>query len=167
VGYFQHMNNKHTISTKLWVALALIAGSLDFYLCLAFLCTSAHGLNVSNDRVVYYRTLGVNKSEDCPYLAQIRADIASTGFPAGWTVYVACTPQSWDLVLRQADSVGRTHTGFTNRKNRITVINGAMYYSGFSQFGTLKSGASVLRHELGHIICNCSDENEADRAVGF
>ena len=112
-------------------------------------------------------TLGVRNPGDCQHISEIRSDVSSTGFPAGWTVYVSCTTQSWDLVLRQADSVGRTHTGFTNRKNRITVINGAMYSSGFSQFGTLKSGASVLRHELGHIICNCSDEDKADRAVGF
>jgi hypothetical protein len=90
-------------------------------------------------------------------------DLKTVQFPSDWTVYVACDIGTWQAVLRKAD-VRLTDAALTDRAHKLTIINGAMYSPSFSfDAYTQKTPERVLRHELGHIICNTSKEEIADR----
>jgi hypothetical protein len=52
----------------------------------------------------------------------------------------------------------------TERKQKFTIVNGMMYNPLFSFAGYVqKTPERILRHEVGHIICNTSSEDVADR----
>jgi len=59
-------------------------------------------------------------------------------------------------------------TAFTNLKGRLTVLNGMIYLQPVPLRGTnQRTPKSVLQHELGHILCKCSDEAKADKTAGL
>ena len=113
-------------------------------------------------------SVGVKTPTECPALAPLVADLKDVQFPDGWTVYVTCTANAWDDAGRQLDTKGRTSVAMTSQAKRFTVINGAVYLSSFDWTGThQRTGKQVLRHERGHILCRCNNEDRADKAAGL
>lgn len=110
---------------------------------------------------------GVKHLSSCEFATRpLLADLKGTPFPADWTIVVACNQVVWEEIKQKADAL-RTETAFTNLQKRITVINGGIYRATLPLLGVHKSPQLVLRHEAGHIICVCNDEEAADRAAGI
>ena len=111
--------------------------------------------------------LGVKTPDSCRFATgPLIADLVSVPYPKDWTIVVACTATVWDQLQRKADAL-QTNTGFTNLQNHITAINGQIYRATQPLQGTVHRAPSlVLRHERGHILCQCDGEAEADRAAG-
>ena len=107
---------------------------------------------------------GLNtKPERCPAMALLIVDLNAAQFPADWTVYVACDPGTWQSIEQRVGGVN-TSAALTDRKHKFTIVNGMMYNPLFSFAGYVqKTPERVLRHEVGHIICNTSSEDVADR----
>ena len=107
---------------------------------------------------------GLNtKPEKCPAMAPLMADLNTARFPDDWTVYVACDPGTWQSIERRVGGLN-TEAALTDRKQKFTIVNGMMYNPLFSFAGYVqKTPERILRHELGHITCNTSSEDVADR----
>jgi hypothetical protein len=110
--------------------------------------------------------LGVNKPADCSALPLLLDDMKTVQFPANWTVYIACSDVTWRKVIQREDVEGLTSAGITDRAHKLTIINGAMYSSFFS-FGrqVQKTPLRILKHELGHIVCDSRKEDIANDFV--
>lgn len=108
---------------------------------------------------------GVKKAMDCELVTRpLLADLPAVGFPEDWTIIVACNQEVWRLLQRRANAT-LTNTAFTQVENRITVINGMMYMETLPLKGsTHATPLAVLKHEHGHILCNCNDERKANAA---
>ena len=103
------------------------------------------------------------KPTQCPALAPLLEDLKTFDFPADWTVYVACDAGTWQDVQRKAGGLN-TDVALTVRPSKLTIINGMMYTPSFSfENYTQKTPQRVLKHELGHITCDTSSEEKADR----
>jgi len=124
--------------------------------------------NVADAANVKVIAVGAKTVAECPALAPLTTDLKDVQFPDGWTIYVACTPRAWDDVGRQLDTRGRTNAAMTSQSAHVTIINGAIYSSTFDWTGThQRTGKEVLMHERGHIICQCNDEDKANKAGGL
>ena len=96
-------------------------------------------------------------------MAPLLADLNTAQFPADWTVYVTCDPGTWQSIEQRVGGVN-TGAAFTDRKQKFTIVNGMMYKPLFSFASYVqKTPERILRHEVGHIICNTSSEDVADR----
>jgi hypothetical protein len=94
----------------------------------------------------------------CAALEPALVEIARVPFPAGWTLVVACNETEWQMLQTKADAQATKHA-FTNLAGRVTVLNGVM----FLQNAVSRPAHRILLHEIGHIKCNCGDENKAER----
>jgi hypothetical protein len=108
--------------------------------------------------------IGLNTKPDrCPALAPMMADVDAAPFPPDWTVYVACDAGTWQRIKQRVGGVN-TDAALTDRQHKVTIVNGLLYNPMFSFAGYVqKTPERILRHELGHITCNTSSENLADR----
>jgi len=110
--------------------------------------------------------LGVNKPADCPALRPLLEDLKAVQFPNNWTVYVACSDVVWQKIIQREDVEGLTSVGITDRVHKLTIINGAMYSPLFSfDRQVQRTPVRILKHELGHIICDSRKEDVADGFV--
>jgi len=112
--------------------------------------------------------LGVSAADMCAFATKpLIEDLKGIDFPKDWTIAVACTPAIWERLQRQRDDFN-TVTAFTNLKGHLTVLNGRIYLEPVPLRGTWHwTPRRVLRHELGHILCNCDDEAKADKAASL
>jgi hypothetical protein len=78
-------------------------------------------------------------------------------YPKDWTVVVACSDSDWQYLQCKADAMGTKHA-FTNVKGRTTVIRGEMLLNPLIG----RSVRLILLHELGHIACQCGNEDTAE-----
>lgn len=110
--------------------------------------------------------LGVKQPASCRFATRpLIADLETTPYPKDWTIVVACTRLAWEQLQRKADAM-QTNTGFTNLQKRITAINGEIYRETLPlREAARRSPGLVLQHELGHILCQCNRESDADRAA--
>ncbi len=82
--------------------------------------------------------------------------IVSLGYPAGWTVAIMCTETRWTALLASIDERRPRLRAFTRLKERITVIDGAIFRESPPNY------RHIMAHELGHIRCECADENRVE-----
>lgn len=80
-----------------------------------------------------------------------------TPYPRDWTVVIACSDSDWHYLQRKADALG-TSDAFTNIKGKTTVIRGELFLN--PPIG--RPARLVLLHELGHITCQCGNEDTAE-----
>ena len=78
-------------------------------------------------------------------------------YPKDWTVVVACPDSDWKYLQRKADAQGTNHA-FTNVKGKTTVIRGELFLN--PPIG--RAARLILLHELGHIACQCGNEDTAE-----
>ena len=110
--------------------------------------------------------LGVNKPTDCAALAPLLEDMKTVQFPNNWTVYIACSDVTWQKVIQREDVEGLTSAGITDRVHKLTIINGGMYSPLFSfDRQVQKTPVRILKHELGHIVCDSRKEDVANHFV--
>ena len=109
--------------------------------------------------------VGVRQRTECEFATRpLQADLRKVSFPKDWTLLVACNSVAWQNLRRRADAL-QTNTAFTNMAGHLTVLNGAIYRDMPPLRGTaFLTPSGVLKHELGHIVCACNDEFQADRA---
>jgi hypothetical protein len=101
--------------------------------------------------------------ERCPAVAPLVADLDTLAFPSDWTVYIACDAGTWEQVLRKA-GLAQSAAALTLRAQKLTILNSSIYSPSFSfEQYVQKTTRGVLRHELGHIMCNTHREDVADR----
>lgn len=129
------------------------------------LLSTALSATLQAQRIV---VLGVPAADMCAFATNpLIEDLKGIGFPKDWTIAVACTPAIWERLQRKRDDFN-TVTAFTNLKGRLTVLNGTIYLEPVPLQGTRHwTPRIVLRHELGHILCNCDDEAKADKAASL
>jgi hypothetical protein len=100
---------------------------------------------------------GTRKPGDCKAEGlAVQRELQTLPFPPGWTIAVMCTPARWDLILREAD-VRNTHAAFTRPKERITILNAAIFHDFPPNY------RHIMAHELAHIQCGCADEAVAEK----
>jgi hypothetical protein len=80
-----------------------------------------------------------------------------TAYPRDWTVVIACSDSDWHYLQGEADAFG-TRDAFTNIKGKTTVIRGELFLN--PPIG--RPAPLVLLHELGHITCQCGNEDTAE-----
>ena len=98
-------------------------------------------------------------SRNCtPGVADATKIIATVQFPENWRVVLVRDQPTWDYLRRKGDTFA-TRTIFTNVKGRITVVNWEI----FARPNVARPALRVLLHELGHILCDCEDENKAEK----
>lgn len=85
--------------------------------------------------------------------AQIISDLP---FPADWKVVVVCNENMWDTLMRQKAVNFVSDYAFTFRPNRVTFVRAKVFVEHMNY-----SPQQVLKHELGHIVCNCNSEEVA------
>ncbi len=109
---------------------------------------------------------GVKDVEACEFaLRPLLADLQSIRYPHDWRIIVACNGPTWARLQGKFDA-GLTRTAFTNVKWRITILNGEIYCEPLPLTGTRhRNPRLVLKHELGHVLCKCESEQEADRWI--
>ena len=109
---------------------------------------------------------GVEDAKACEFaLRPLLADLQSLHYPHDWRIIVACNRPTWARLQGKFDA-GLTRTAFTNVRGRITVLNGEIYCETLPLTGTIhRNPKLVLKHELGHILCRCESEQEADRWI--
>ena len=80
-----------------------------------------------------------------------------TAYPRDWTVVIVCSDSDWHYLQRKADALG-TKDAFTNIKGKTTVIRGKLFLNP----PISRPARLVLLHELGHITCQCGNEDRAE-----
>jgi hypothetical protein len=83
-----------------------------------------------------------------------------TAYPGDWAVLIACSDDHWHYLQRKADAFG-TSDAFTNIKGKTTVIRGELFLN--PPIG--RPARLVLLHELGHIPCQCGNEDTAENSA--
>jgi hypothetical protein len=78
-------------------------------------------------------------------------------YPKNWTLVIACSENDWQSLRRKADAM-QTNNAFTNLEHRITIIHGQIFLDP-PQF---RPAQLILLHELGHISCQCDNEDKAE-----
>src|SRR3954465_12464832 len=101
--------------------------------------------------------IGVKRAEDCgPALKALITELETLEYPADWQFKIACSPLLWDRVQRKVDRLDAPYA-ISELKHKITFFNGAVF-----RLARYKYRRSVS-HELGHIRCDCKDEDTAER----
>jgi hypothetical protein len=98
---------------------------------------------------------------NCPVItADVIRKVRAAGFPNDWTVVVTCNQRDWqDWAAKAKLPMGAAGLGFTSLKSKTTFLNGPKLFDGPVKPGMVDN---VMRHEIGHILCNCTDENKAN-----
>lgn len=98
-------------------------------------------------------------SKKCPVQTAAVQTIRSlpSPYPEDWTIVVTCSDGDWEFLQRKADAL-QTDRAFTNLKAKITVVRGEMFLNPFP----FRPPRLILLHELGHITCQCANEEKAE-----
>lgn len=100
---------------------------------------------------------GARKAGDCKQEGSLLfSELHLFRFPPGWRVAIVCTPVRWEQILQQRDLDYRTRA-FTNLESRLTVLNGDIFREFPSNY------RHIIAHELGHVRCQCKEEDRADQ----
>lgn len=87
--------------------------------------------------------------------------IQEAGFPEQWRIIIACNETDWERIQHGVKlSPYHAKTAFTSLKQKTTAVNLRIFDVAYSKGNP---AINVLRHEVGHIRCQCSDEDEADK----
>lgn len=87
--------------------------------------------------------------------------IEDAGFPKDWRVIIVCNEKDWERIQHGVTlSPYHAGTAFTSLKKKTTAVY-------LRIFDAVYSGGNppmnVLHHEVGHIRCQCFNEDEADK----
>jgi len=90
--------------------------------------------------------------------------IEAAGFPKDWRVIIACNEKDWERIQYGVTlSPYHARTAFTSMRLKTTAVNLRIFDSACNGGN---SPMNVLHHEVGHIRCKCSNEDEADKQGG-
>jgi hypothetical protein len=108
-------------------------------------------------RAVKVIAAGTKTVAACGFAVKPTAELVShLAYPPDWKVVVVCNENLWDSLMRQSKVQFISDYAFTFRPNRVTFIRGKVF-----QVTMQYTPEQVLRHELGHILCRCDDEDRA------
>lgn len=100
---------------------------------------------------------GTKTVEACAFAVNPAAEIVGQlPYPDDWKVVVVCNEIVWDMLMKQKNVDYLTDYAFTFQPNRVTFIRAKIFAERMPY-----TPEQVLRHELGHIICKCDDEDRA------
>lgn len=102
---------------------------------------------------------GTKTVEACGFAVNPAAQIiGQLPYPADWKVVVVCNENVWDTLLRQQGVNFASNYAFTYLPNHVTFIRARVFLERMNY-----SPEQVLKHELGHILCDCDNEEVAWR----
>jgi hypothetical protein len=83
-----------------------------------------------------------------------------------WDWYIVCGETRWKTVRMQYGNPN-TNVVFTlsDWKHSYTFINAEAVWSEAFDLRQERSLRNVLAHEIGHVLCRCTDEDRADKAA--
>lgn len=100
---------------------------------------------------------GTNTVEACGFAVNPTARILGhLPYPPDWRVVVVCNENTWDELMRQERVNFVSNYALTFQPNHVTFIRAKVFLEPMHY-----TPEEVLRHELGHIVCGCDDEEEA------
>ncbi|MGH9546060.1 MAG: hypothetical protein ACRD23_12700 [Terriglobales bacterium] len=100
---------------------------------------------------------GTNAVKACGFAVNPTAEIVSRlPYPADWKVVVVCNENMWDTLMRQSKVEFISDYAFTFQSNHVTFIRARVFLEPMRH-----TPERVLKHELGHIMCKCDDEDRA------
>jgi len=87
--------------------------------------------------------------------------IQGAGFPSDWRVIIACNQNDWERIQHGVTlSPYHAKTAFTSLRKRTTAVYLRIFDTVYNEGNP---AMNVLHHEVGHIRCQCSNEDEADK----
>lgn len=102
---------------------------------------------------------GTNTVEACGFAVNPAARILGhLPYPPDWRVVVVCNENAWDQLMRQDRVNFVSNYAFTFQPNHVTFIRAKVFLESMNY-----TPEQILRHELGHIVCGCDDEEAAWR----
>lgn len=102
---------------------------------------------------------GTNTVEACGFAVNPTARILGhLPYPPDWRVVVVCNENAWDGLMRQERVNYVSNYALTFQPNHVTFIRAKVFLEPMHY-----TPEEVLRHELGHIVCSCDDEEVAWR----
>ena len=105
---------------------------------------------------------GTKIVDNCAFAVKPAAEIVShLPYPADWKIVVVCNEILWDALMKQKHVEYLTDYGFTIQSNHVTFVRAKVFAEPMHY-----TPAQVLKHELGHIMCKCDDEDKAWDWVG-
>jgi hypothetical protein len=100
---------------------------------------------------------GTKTVEACAFAVNPAAEIVRhLPYPEDWKVVVVCNEIVWDTLMKQKSVEYLTDYAFTFQPNHVTFIRAKVFAERMRY-----TPEQVLRHELGHIMCKCDDEERA------
>ena len=98
-----------------------------------------------------------NTVEACSFAVNPATEIVRhLPYPADWKVVVVCNENVWDMLMRQDRVNLISNYAFTFQPNLVTFIRAKVFLEPMNY-----TPEQVLKHELGHIVCQCDDEEVA------
>jgi hypothetical protein len=91
--------------------------------------------------------------------------IAQFHGPADWTWIIACDEAAWHRIevhIGQQNSVGGLTLGTTDLENHVTYVRGFYVLHPFNS-DALAQPDHTVAHELGHILMNTPNEDNAEK----
>ncbi len=113
----------------------------------------------SLSRAVTVFAAGTNTVEACGFAVNPAARILGhLPYPSDWRVVVVCNENAWDQLMRQDRVNFVSNYAFTFQPNHVTFIRAKVFLEPMHY-----TPEQILRHELGHVVCRCDDEEAAWR----
>jgi hypothetical protein len=102
---------------------------------------------------------GTKTVEACGFAVNPTAQIVGhLAYPADWRVVVVCNENVWGTLMRQETVNFASNYAFTFLPKHVTFIRAKVFLERMNY-----TPEQVLKHELGHIVCDCDDEEVAWR----
>lgn len=100
---------------------------------------------------------GTKTVEACGFAVNPTAEIVrQLPYPDGWKIVVVCNENMWDTLMRKSNVEFVSAYAFTFQPNHVTFIRARVFLERMRY-----TPKEVLRHELGHIVCKCDNEDKA------
>jgi hypothetical protein len=100
---------------------------------------------------------GTKTVAECDFAVKPTAAIVGKlPYPADWKIVVVCNEILWDGLMKQSKVNYISDYAFTFQPNKVTFIRAKVFLERMKYTPT-----EILKHELGHIICKCDNEEVA------
>src|SRR5262249_7176735 len=128
---------------------------------LAILVSAAFAQDTPSEPRYRIETLG-GTPQQCQYAVRpLLHELEELQYPSGWTFVLVCTEIEWGSLTRKVEPLRGTDSAATFLPKRTTILRGEIFKRRIE-----RGYAHTLRHELGHILCNCMSEVLAEN-MGF
>ena len=123
-------------------------------LCIVHLCLAPFAAPGYAATVI---AAGTKTIEACAFAVNPAAEIVSRmPYPADWKIVVVCNEIMWNMLMKRSKVNYISDYAFTYQPNRVTFIRAKVFAERMKY-----TPEKALKHELGHIMCKCDNEDVA------